>query len=223
MTTIWRVAVFAAALSAAAVGGAAAASRIFIVHGVPGVPVDVYASVAGAPIPPTATVAGFQPKQVVAVAAPAGQFDIRIYPAGANPLASSPVIQALGAVIPDNVDLSIVAHLDGQGMPTATVYQNDDGPVAAGFARVSVRHTAAAPAVALTAGGVPKLALSNPFFGDLEVPAGVPIPLQLVVPFSSTAITPQVPLAFASGRRYFVYAIGSVAQGTFDFIVHVAP
>ena len=221
MTTIWRAIILSGVLLAAAVGDAAAASRLYIVHGVPGVAVDVYASVAGTPIPSTATIAGFQPKQVFPVTAPAGQYDIRIYASGANPQAASPVIQVLGAAIPDGVDLSIVAHLDGNGAPTATVYQNDDGPVAPGFARVSVRHTAAAPAVALTAGGIPKLALANPFFGDLEVPAGRPIPLQLVVPFSGTPITPQVPLAFASGGRYFVYAIGSVAQGTFDFIVHL--
>ena len=222
MTTILRAIVLAGGLIAVAAADAAAASRLYIVHGVPGVPVDVYASPAGAPIPGTPTIAGFQPKQVFPVTAPAGQFDIRIYAAGANAQSATPVIQVLGATIPDNVELSIVAHLDANGAPRATVYQNDNGAVAPGFARVSVRHTAAAPAVALTAGGIPKLAIANPFFGDLEVPAGRAIPLQLVVPFAGTAITPQVPLAFNSGARYFVYAIGSVAQGTFDFIVHVA-
>ena len=222
MTTKTRNLVLGAILLLAGVMDASAASRVFIVHGVPGVPVDVYASVAGAPIPTSATIAGFQPKQVVAVTAPAGQFDTRIYGAGANPQTASPVIQVLGATIPDNVELSIVAHLDGSGTLTASVYQNDTGAVAPGQARVSVRHTAAAPAVALTAGGIPKLALTNPLSGDLEVPAGRAVPLQLVVPFTTTAITPQVSLTFASGTRYFVYAIGSVAQRTFDFIVHVA-
>ena len=71
----------------------------------------------------------------------------------------------------------------------------------------------------LVAGGVPKLALTNPYFGDLEVPAGVALPLQLQVPFSGAAITPTATLAFNAGVRYFVYAIGSVSGGTFDFIV----
>lgn len=65
----------------------------------------------------------------------------------------------------------------------------DSSAVPNGWARVSVRHTADAPAVQLTAGGVPKLALSNPYFGDLEVPATT-IALQLQVPFAGTAITP---------------------------------
>ena len=76
--------------------------------------------------------------------------------------------------------------------------------------------------MALTAGGLPKLALTNPYFGDLEVPATT-IPLQLVVPFTNTAITPSAALSFASGTRYFVYAIGSAAGGTLDFIVQAVP
>jgi hypothetical protein len=195
-----------------------AASRVYVIHGIPGVPVDVYASAAGGPIPSTPTIPAFQPKQVVGVTVGPATFDIWIFAAGANPQTATPVIQVLGATIPDNVELSIVAHLSGTGTPTATVYRNDNTPVSDGWARVSVRHTAHAPAVALTAGGLAKLALTNPLFGDLEVPATT-IPLQLVVPFSSTAITPPAALTFASGTRYFVYAIGSASGGTLDFIL----
>jgi hypothetical protein len=199
-----------------------AASQVYVVHGIPGVVVDVYASPAGAAIPATPTIRGFQPKQTVGVTVGPATVDIRIFAAGANPQSATPVIQVLGAAIPDNVELSIVAHLSGTGTPTATVFRNDNTPVAPGWARVSVRHTAQAPAVALTAGGVPKLALTNPYFGDLEVPATT-IPLQLVVPFTSTAITPTAALSFASGTRYFVYAIGSAAGGTLDFILQAVP
>lgn len=44
---------------------AAEAARVFIIHGIPGVLVDVHATLAGAPIPATLTIAGFQPKQIV--------------------------------------------------------------------------------------------------------------------------------------------------------------
>lgn len=207
-----------ALLTLATVSAADAASRVYVIHGIPGVPVDVYASPAGAPIPTAPTIPGFQPKQIVGVTVGPATFDIRIFAAGSNPQTATPVIQVLGAAIPDNVELSVVAHLDGHGAPTASIYRNDNTPVRPGWARVSVRHTAEAPAVALTAGGIPKLALSNPYFGDLEVPATT-IPLQLVVPFTATPITPTAPLSFASGTRYFVYAIGSVTGGTFDFIL----
>ena len=209
-----------AILLTASASAADAASRVFVIHGIPGVPVDVYATVAGAPIPDTPTLPDFQPKAIADI--PVGgalSVDVRIFAQGANPQSATPVIAVLGAAIPDNVELSILAHLDGHGAPTATIYQNDNSPVADGMARVSVRHAAQAPAVQLSAGGVPKLALTNPYFGDLEVPAGVALPLQLQVPFTGAAITPTASLAFNAGMRYFVYAIGSVSGGTFDFIV----
>lgn len=207
-----------ALMVAAPLATAEAASRIFVVHGIPGVNVDVYANPAGGTIPATPAIAGFQPKQIVDVTVGPATFDIRIFAQGANPQTATPVIEVLGAVIPNNVELSILAHLDLHGNPTATVYRNDNTPVQAGWARVSVRHAADAPAVQLTANGLPKLALTNPYFGDLEVPATT-IALQLQVPFAGTAITPPASLSFASGTRYFVYAIGSVAGGTFDFIL----
>jgi hypothetical protein len=203
---------------AASSTAAEAASRIFIIHGIPGVPVDVYAGLAGSPIPATPTIPSFQPKAIVDLQAGPATVDIRIFAAGANPQTAAPVIAVLGAAIPDGVELSILAHLDVNGAPTATIYQNDDSRPAAGMARVSVRHAAQAPAVQLAAGGVPKLALTNPYFGDLEVPAGTPIPLQIQVPFAGTPLTPTAPLSFNAGTRYFVYAIGSFPT-TFDFIV----
>jgi hypothetical protein len=211
-----------ALLLALSVSGATAeaATRLFIIHGIPGVNVDVYAGLAGSPIGATPTIPGFQPKQIVDLTVGGAlSADIRIFVAGANPQTATPVIAVLGAAIPNNVELSILAHLDANGNPTATVYQNDRSTPAAGMARVSVRHAAQAPAVQLVAGGVPKLALTNPYFGDLEVPANTAIPLQLQVPFAGTPITGVAPLSFQSGRRYFVYAIGSVSGGSFDFIV----
>lgn len=198
---------------------AAEAARVFIIHGIPGVPVDVYATVAGSPIPATPTIAAFQPKAIADLMAGPISADIRIYAAGANPQTATPVIEVLGAAVPGPGEISIVAHLDGNGAPTATIYTNDNSAPLPGAARVSVRHTAEAPAVQLSAGGVPKLALTNNYFGDLEVPAGVALPLQLQVPFTGAAITPTASLAFNAGMRYFVYAIGSVSGGTFDFII----
>jgi hypothetical protein len=216
--SVFRVLALLLTLTVSA-GAAEAASRVFIIHGIPGVPVDVYAGLAGSPIAATPTIPGFQPKQIVDLTVGPLTADIRIFAAGANPQTATPVIAVLGAAIPDNVELSILAHLDANGNPTATVYQNDNSTPAAGQARVSVRHAAQAPAVQLVAGGVPKLALTNPYFGDLEVPAGTAIPLQLQVPFAGTPITGVAPLSFAAGTRYFVYAIGSVSAGSFDFIV----
>lgn len=219
MRTFFSVALAFAMLATA--GVADAASRVFVIHGIPGVPVDVYASLAGAPIPAAPTLPGFQPKQIVNLQAGPATVDIRIYAQGANPQTAMPVIAVLGAAIPDNVELSVLAHLDAHGAPTATIYQNDNSPMRPGMARVSVRHAAQAPAVQLVAGGFPKLALTNPYFGDLEVPATA-IPLQLQVPFTGAPLTPLAQVPFASGTRYFVYAIGSFPT-TFDFILQAVP
>jgi hypothetical protein len=213
------VRILAVALALVVSASAAEAARVFIIHGIPGVPVDVYATLAGAPIPATPTIANFQPKQIVTVTAGPANVDIRIFAAGANAQTATPVIAVLGAAVPGPGEISILAHLSGAGAPTATIYSNDNSRPLPGTARVSVRHAAQAPAVQLAAGGVPKLALTNPYFGDLEVPAGVASPLQLQVPFTGAAITPSATLTFTAGLRYFVYAIGSVSGGTFDFIV----
>lgn len=186
-------------------------------------PVDVYASLAGAPIPATPTIPNRQPKAIVDI--PTGgalTVDIRIYAQGANPQTAQPVVALLGATVPDDVEVSILAHFDGSGAPIATIYQNDNSPVQPGMARVSVRHAAKAPTVQLAAGGFSKLAPTEPYFGDLEVPA-TEIPLQLQVPFTGAAVTPSVQVPCASQTRYFVYAIGWLAGGTFDFIMHVVP
>lgn len=201
------------------VASTAEAARVFIIHGIPGVPVDVYASVAGSPVPATPTLPSFQPKQIVDLTAGPVTVDIRIFAQGANPQSTTPVIAVLGAAVPATGEISILAHLDANGAPTATIYRNDPSAPLPGAARVSVRHAAQAPPVQLAAGSVPKLAVANPYFGDLEVPAGVAIPLQLQVPFTGAAITPTATLTFTAGLRYFVYAIGSVTGGTFDFIV----
>ena len=118
---------------------AAEAGRVFIIHGIPGVPVDVYATVAGAPIPATPSIAGFQPKQIADLTAGPVTVDIRIFAAGANPQTASPVIAVLGAAVPGPGEISILAHLDATGAPTATIYTNDNSAPLPCAARVSVR------------------------------------------------------------------------------------
>lgn len=202
---------------------AAEAARVFVIHGIPGVTVDVYATLAGAPMPDAPTLAGFQPRQIVSVMAGPATVDIRIFAQGANPATDTPVISVLGAALPASGEVSLIAHLDSSGTPTATLYANDTRAPFPGAARVSVRHTAQAPAVQLAAAGIPKLALANPYFGDLELTAGTAVPLQLQLPFSGTPVTPTYDVTLMAGMRYFVYAIGSLTGGTFDFIVHAVP
>ena len=59
------------------------------------------------------------------------------------------------ATLPAGGNVTLVAHLSESGQPTITPFVNDVSSVAAGQARLVVRHTAAAPAVDVLAGGKP--------------------------------------------------------------------
>ena len=47
--------------------------------------------------------------------------------------------------VPAGANITVVAHLDESGKPVLTPYVNDTSQVAAGQARLTVRHDAAAP------------------------------------------------------------------------------
>lgn len=67
----------------------------------------------------------------------------------------------------------MVAHLHASGAPVLTPFVNDVSSLAAGKARLAVRHTAAAPAVDVRAGGTPVIqGLTNPNEEVLVLDAG---------------------------------------------------
>ena len=65
--------------------------------------------------------------------------------------------------VPAGANITVVAHLDADGDPKLTPFVNDVSKIPAGDARLVVRHTAAAPAVDVRAGG-------DPVFTDLTNP-----------------------------------------------------
>ena len=78
----------------------------------------VYAGAAGGAVPATPTVTRFQQKQVVNI--PDRRSGHRRHTRSrcrANPQTATPVIQVLGATVPDGVEVSIVAHLNAGGYP----------------------------------------------------------------------------------------------------------
>jgi len=62
-------------------------------------------------------------------------------------------MEADGVGVPAGANITDVDHLDESGKPRLTPYVNDTSQVAAGQARLTVRHDAAAPAVDVRAGG----------------------------------------------------------------------
>jgi hypothetical protein len=145
-----------------------ATGTVSVVHGVPGLTVDVYLNGELA-------IPGFEPGAIAGpLDLPATDYEIVIVAEGGDP--SQPVISG-SASLPAGANVSIVAHLTADGAPTLSVFVNDMTSLAAGEARVGVRHVAAAPAVdlVLNQGGGSFVAVgdvSNSQGATLDVPAG---------------------------------------------------
>ena len=207
LSTVFAV-VAAATLGAGLTGAmpaqAAATSKVSVVHGIPGQPVDVYVNGAK-------TLSNFQP---LTVAGPldlaAGKYDIVIVKPG-DPV-TSPIIKVDQATVPAGANISLVAHLTADGKPTLTPFVNDVSKVAAGKARLVVRHTAAAPAVDVRAGGQPVFKnLTNPNEAKADIAAGT-VSADVVLAGTTTVAIPATDLALAEGTSTIVYAVGS-AEG----------
>lgn len=186
---------------------------VTVVHGIPGLTVDVWAN-------GEALLPGFEPGTVTdPVELAAGTYDLEIYAAGTDPEGNDPALAA-SVDVTDGLNASIVAHLDADGAPTLTVFVNDTSEVAAGEARLTVRHTAAAPAVDILAGGdVLFGSLENPNEASGDVPAG-DYDVAVNVAGTDTEVVAVDGFALAEGANTIVYAIGDPGDAaTFDLLV----
>src|SRR5690554_5974119 len=135
----------AAALVVLATPSAAQESaRIHLIHGIPDTPVDV---VAGGEV----VFSDFQFGDTQDLSGLAGQTlaGLTVNAAGTDTVA----IDAGDTALPASGNFTIIAHLDAEGTPTLAVFENDTSAIAAGEGRLTVRHTAAAPAVDVLANG----------------------------------------------------------------------
>jgi hypothetical protein len=191
----------------AAPAQAADTATVSVLHAVPDTPVDVYAN--GEEL-----IADFQPGTLTdPLELPAGSYDLAIYPAGSDPASTQPAASATGVQVPAGANATVVAHLAENGTPTLTPFINDVSPVPAGQARVTVRHTAAAPAVDVRAGGqVVAPGLTNPKEATLTVPAGT-VPADVVLAGTQTVAIGPADLSLAEGTATAVYAWGSSEAG----------
>lgn len=211
----------ATAFLGAASASAADDATVYVVHGIPDLPVDVYVNGA-------LTLDDFQPETVAGPLdlAP-GSYDVAITAADATD-DSSPLLTAKATVAAgDNV--SLVANLDASGSPTVTAFVNDVSTVPAGESRVVVRHVAAAPAVDVRAGGKVVLSdVTNPNAGSLTVPAGT-VSADVTLAGTDTVVIGPADLSLAEGTATFVHAVGSASDGTLGLVsftvsgLHSAP
>jgi len=180
---------------------AASDSMVYVVHGIPGQPVDVYVN-------GKKTLDTFAPATAAGpLTLPAGTYDVALTKPG-DPLGSA-ILEDKAVAVPGGKNLSLVAHLDAAGKPALTAFVNDTSMIKAGMTRLVVRHTAQAPAVDVRAGGKPVFTnLTNPNQVMADIPAGM-VSADVALAGTSTVVLGPQPLNLAAGTETIIYAIGS--------------
>ncbi len=187
-------------------------AHVSVLHGVPDAVVDVYAN-------GDALLTDFEPGTLTdPVALPGGDYDLKVVAAG-DGADGDAIMEANGVTVPAGANITVVAHLDEGGAPTLTPFVNDTSAIAAGETRLTVRHTAAAPAVDIRAGGDPVFTdLSNPDEASADIPAGTVSADVVLAGTEDVAIGPA-DLTLAEGVQTIVYAWGSAEDGNLDLAV----
>ena len=204
------------AVSMLGVGTASAAdASLNVVHGIPGVDVEVCVNGAVA-------IPGFNPGEVVTgVPLPAGSYDVKIVAAG-DTCDDPAILEAAGIELASDKNYTAIAYLMEDGTPTLGLFTNNVKPLARGTARLTIRHTAAAPAVDVWANGATILSdVPNGASATLKVPTGVYAAWVSMPDEYAPVIGPAV-LKLERGTAYQVYAWGSGSAG-YDFAVVAVP
>jgi hypothetical protein len=205
------VAVIATIGFGTAAGAQDATGTVTVIHGVPGVDVDVYVN-------GDLTLEDFKPDTVTdPLELPAGDYTIDIRPAGAD-AADAPIITG-STTLPAGANATLIAHLAADGTPTLGVFVNDTAKTAAGQGRLVVRHTAAAPAVDVLAGGKAVISdLSNPDEATLDLPAGT-VSASVAAAGTTDPVIGPADVPVVAGQVTIVYAIGSLEEDTLGVVV----
>ncbi len=197
--------VLALAALAAGAGPATAANpaQLSVLHGVPGLTVDVWVN-------GERTLDDFAPGALAGpLELPAGTYTVAITAADAAD-ASSPAIGPVDLALEAGRNYTAAAHLDASGNPTATLFTNDTSAAAAGQGRLTVRHIAAAPGVDVLAGGTAVVTdLTNPEEAVLDLPAGTVSASVVATGTTEPALLGPADVPVTEGTNTIVYAWGS--------------
>jgi hypothetical protein len=177
-----------------------------VVHGIPGVTVDVCVDGAKA-------ITDFMPGDVVSgVVLPEGEYDLGVTPAGQP---CNAAILSATADLAGGRNYTVVANLDDDGAPNLALWRNNTRKTEAGEARVIVRHMADAPAVNVWANGSPLNTGRQFDWGSMrrwDVPEGDYSVFVSLARKSAPVIGPA-DLSLEAGTSYQVYAWGNGTAG----------
>ena len=177
-------------------------ATVSILHGVPGATVDVYAN-------GKALLKNFKPGTLTdPQQLPAGTYDLKVVKAG-DGADGDAVIEADNVKVPGGANITVAAHLSEDGDPTLTPFVNDVSKVAAGQGRLVVRHTAAAPAVDVLAGGQPVFEdLANAKEAKADLAAGT-VSASVALAGTTDPVIGPADVPVKEGSATIVYAWGS--------------
>lgn len=193
-------ALLALGLGAPATAVESGKAELFVLHGVPDTPVDVYVN-------GTKTLPNFMPGSLEGpLSLDPGSYTFDITAVG-DPIGSA----ILSATVPLAADTSYTAaaHLDAGGAAMISLFTNDISMTASGEGRLTVRHVAAAPAVDILANDAVAFPnLENPDEVKADLAAGTIQAKVNLAGTSTTAIGPA-PVTISEGVNTIVYAWGS--------------
>ncbi len=174
---------------------------LYVLHGVPGLTVDVYVN-------GDLTIDGFEPGDLAGpIDLAPDTYTVEIREAGAAE-DSDPAIGPIDLTLEANNSYTAVAHFDADATATATLFTNDISETAAGEGRLTVRHVAAAPAVDILAGGSAVIeGLENPDESVLDLGAGT-IEAAVAVAGETDPVIGPAEVEVQSGVNTIVYAWG---------------
>lgn len=187
-------------------------ATVSILHGVPDTPVDVYAG-------GERLLNDFEPGTLTdPLSLDPGSLEVAIVAADAED-DSEPVIGPVTLDLEGGTNYTVVAHLEAGGDPTATAFVNDLSKTDAGQGRLTVRHTAAAPAVDVLAGGDAVISgLENPNEESLELDAGT-IEAAVAAAGTTEPVIGPADVTVEDGSLTVVYAWGSLDDDNLELAV----
>jgi hypothetical protein len=186
---------------------AAANAKVNVVHGIPGLTVDVCVDGAKA-------IPDFQPGDAVkGVALPAGSHTFKIVAQG--DACSASAILSVSPTLEAGKNYTAIANLDDTGAPNIKLFTNNVNPTKPGNARLTVRHTADAPAVNVWANGGKLIGGKDFTWGrsaSLQTPRGI-YSAWVSLPGDFEPVIGPAVLQLKAGVAYQVYAWGDGTNG----------
>lgn len=181
-------------------------AQLSVLHAIPDTPVDVYVN-------GELTVDDFQPGDFAGpLELPAGDYEVALTAPDAAD-ASAPILGPATLTLAAGMNYTAAAHLTEAGEPGLNLFTNDISATAAGEGRLTVRHTAAAPAVDVLAGGSPVIeGLTNPNEATLDLPAGT-VSAAVALAGTTDPVIGPADVAVQEGVLTIVYAWGSAEDG----------